>query len=406
MNKEANEWKISQAQTGSPIDTATMQRFEKMLTTAQSSLHDANDVGGFHSYVHSVWHPGNSVANSQQDLQQYYTGVAMTGIKSENTEVTLKTKDAILSVTNSLDEFRKFGNGFGAKVIAMGQLIDSEFTANLQKAYASKGKATATTTNENYEADKAKREKEYAKQMAEQATAMQTGYAHISRTAQADTAVGHGQIGILEQQAAFAGKHVQTGDLHEGLAKRQATQLAGSDNVNVLGDRLRQLSEVQDKTKGFGYSESIAPMIATTVSALHTLADAANRTKGMFSDLAEVTNRLNSKYGVAESYFSSSKEGRQQMQSDKLSATKLIASGGDLNKLSIDEQQQALSHLNRFSNIKGAVAGSEYTGEELKKAVLEKSVGSGAFAPEKAERDNLQEKILGFVGKLVFSCFF
>jgi TP901 family phage tail tape measure protein len=385
--------KTSMAQTGTALDPSTMQRFEQLYTNTQQGIKDSRDVGGFHSYMSAVIHPGDAPEDRRNAIKSENYGQVIDTLKLSTDDI-IKARDEIIANTSNIDQFAKYSNGFGQKILTLGQLLDSQFSANILNQFKAKTQATNVQQGENYAADKAQREKEYAKQMAEQAKAMHTGFGYIQNTASRDMAYGHGQLAIAQQSAEFQGKHLATGDIHENLVKRSAEQLGGSSNANELADRLRQLVDTQNKQKSFGNSESFAPIINSTVKALEELANASNRTTGYFAQLNEVTQQLHAKMGVAEAYYSSNKEGRQSMQANKQAFMELIAGGGNLNDLSIDKQQQALAHMNLMGNVKGIVPGSEYTGNQIKESVLQKSTG-GAFSPELNEKASLEQTILG-----------
>ena len=202
IGKAAGAWGISMKQTGNALSSTTMQHLEELYTETNKGMTNARDVGATHGYINSLWHPGNTVEDSRNALRNENTSTVTTDLKNKGTEAVMASKDAIVNATSNIQDFAKYGNGFGQKVLTLGRMIDADFERNIATAYANKAK---NITQPEIQQHKAESDKEYAKKMEEQAKELHNLFSSIHHTTTTDTAYGMGQINIAQQQATFAG---------------------------------------------------------------------------------------------------------------------------------------------------------------------------------------------------------
>ena len=400
----ANTSASSAMETYGLSDGRTTQQINSLLAKTQSEGKDAFRQSGFgesfgraaSNIVGGRW---GSLGDVGTQVQKERIGGFQTGIKQVSSTVDSGAQRFVQSGANMKD-WESYGNGVMTKLATLYDVIDdgvANQSRNLKAIVAEqiKQRDSQAKLSEETEASAqaAQTEAQYKKEMAERAAQLSQSYSQLVKSAEANKAVGLGKIGIAEQTASFANRPIQTGNAHNELQIQQAKAMGGSSDINTLVTRLTALTEIRSKNIG-GTGESVTPIIDSTVGALRALSDSVGRTKGYFDELSQVTQQLNAKYQVSEGWFSSDAKGRKTMTADKEAATKLIAGGGNLNAMKIQDQQAALRHLNRFGDIKGAVTGSQYSGRELKEAVLNRSTG-GAFQPELNAKQDIESKILG-----------
>lgn len=224
----------------------------------------------------------------------------------------------------------------------------------------------------------------------------------IDATARARTS----QLDVLERRSEFTRGRPLGGGFGNRIAIEQAQRLTGGTaNVQFIGQRLRDLDTQREAVRqNAGLTEEerarqLGALDTATnqlIGALNALADSSSRLRGYQDDLARAQSGLAAKMGVAEEFIGGGQEGRVQMIRDA-AAAQAVVQRGTFQGVSDEIAQAALRHLNRFGGIEGAggLGGLQgFTGEEIKQALIEATIGGGFFAPERGAERTAQDNIL------------
>jgi TP901 family phage tail tape measure protein len=236
-----------------------------------------------------------------------------------------------------------------------------------------------------------------ADQLDAVADKVRLGGEHLGAAIRGHTRAAVSQLGVNEQASIFNRNRPLGGGFGNQIALDQARRLAGTTNINQIGQNLaglqRQLETTEDDPVRRAQLEQ---QIQQNIAALESLADSTLRLRGYQDDLARAQQGLAAKFGIAEEFVGAGQEGRAQMIRDAASA-QAVVQRGTFQGVSDEIAQAALRHLNRFGGIEGAggLGGAQgFTGEEIKQALLQATVGGGFFAPEVGAERAAQQNII------------
>jgi TP901 family phage tail tape measure protein len=217
---------------------------------------------------------------------------------------------------------------------------------------------------------------------------------------------GGAQLAVMERQSQFNRNRPLGGGFANQTILDQVERLTGGTaNTQFIGQRLRDLDAQREAVRGDeGLSEeeraqqlgALDTAANQLISSLKLLSDSTTRLRGYQDDLARAQQGLSQKYGVAEEFIVAGQEGRMQMIRDA-SAAQAVVQRGTFQGVPDEIAQAAVRHLNRFGGIEGAggLGGAQgFTGEEIKQALLQASIGGGFFAPEMGAERAAQENII------------